>query len=185
MLQVVPIRNKHSKLLQDFCEKCADLGYDNNDSLSSMKLDWCRSVGEYFCGIQNNEIVAVAGCHPLPQLKKYKNPWRILFRGCEIPMKDTFKGLGKGDWNSITQREFIPVFLEYCQTENIFITTNIEPDFSNGKAQRNHKLMKLLARQGILDHETDISLYNTYQSVWKLNIKEYMRRRSLLCHILT
>ena len=36
--------------------------------------------------------------------------WRILFRGCELPNKDVFKGMGKGDWNSITQREIIPFY---------------------------------------------------------------------------
>ena len=94
--------------------------------------------------------------------------------------KDTFKGLGKGDWNSITQREFIPLMIEYCNSDNLFITTNIETDNSNGKAKRNHKLMKLLAKQGILDHEADMPVYDTYQSIWKLNIAEYTRRRNKL-----
>lgn len=180
MLKVVPIEQQHTQMLEVFCEKCADLGYFNNDSIEQMKLDWCKDVGEYFCAIKNNEIVAVAGCHPFPQMKNYSNPWRILFRGCELPKKDTFKGLGKGDWNSITQREFIPLMIEYCNSDNLFITTNIETDNSNGKAKRNHKLMKLLAKQGILDHEADMPVYDTYQSIWKLNIAEYTRRRNKL-----
>lgn len=177
-MKIIPIQQKHLTHLEVFCKKCNALGYQNNSSLNAMKFEWCKDVGEYFCAIKNNEIVAVAGCHPLPEVSP--NAWRILFRGCELPGNDTFKGLGKGDWNSITQREFIPKFIEHCPTNELYITTNISHEHSNGKAARNHRLMGLLAKQGILDKHSDMMLYYTHQTVWKLNIEEYTKRRERL-----
>jgi len=182
-MKIEVLQDKHLDMLQVFCNKCKELGYQNNQSFQAMKLLWCKSQGEYFCAVKDNEIVAVAGCHPLPEVSP--NAWRIMFRGCELPMQDTFTGLGKGDWNSITQREMIPKFIEYCPTDELYITTNTYHEHSNGKAARNHKLMGLLARQGILDKHGEMMLYYTEQTVWKLNIEEYTRRRNKLkgCYV--
>jgi hypothetical protein len=177
-MKIEIIKDKHLSMLQVFCNRCADLQYENNKSLAAMKLLWCKEQGEYFCAIRNDEIVAVAGCHPLPEVGP--NAWRIMFRGCELPQTDTFKGLGKGDWNSITQREMIPRFIEWCPSDELYLTTNTVYEHSNGKASRNHRLMGLLAKQKILDKHSEMVLYYTEQTVWKLNIKEYTRRRSLL-----
>ena len=162
-------------MLKVFCDKCKDLGYQNNSSFEAMRLDWCKEVGQYWCAIKDNEIIAVAGCHPLPEVER--NAWRIMFRGCELPGNDTFKGLGKGDWNSITQREFIPLMIKWIPSDELYITTNIDHEHSNGKAARNHRLMGLLAKQGILDNHGDMFLNSVNQTVWKLNIDEYTRRR--------
>jgi len=182
-MKIEVLQDKHLDMLQVFCNKCKELGYQNNQSFQAMKLLWCKNQGEYFCAVKDNEIVAVAGCHPLPEVSP--NAWRIMFRGCELPMQDTFTGLGKGDWNSITQREMIPKFIEYCPTDELYITTNTYHEHSNGKAARNHKLMGLLARQGILDKHGEMMLYYTEQTVWKLNIEEYTRRRNKLkgCYV--
>jgi hypothetical protein len=177
-MKIEVIKDKHLSMLQQFCNQCAELQYENNKSLTAMKLLWCKDWGEYFCAIKDNKIIAVAGCHPLPEVGP--KAWRIMFRGCELPQTDTFKGLGKGDWNSITQREMIPKFIEWCPSDQLYITTNTYHEHSNGKSSRNHRLMGLLAKQKILDKHSEIVLYYTEQTVWKLNIKEYTRRRSLL-----
>ena len=103
-----------------------------------------------------------------------------MFRGCELPGNDTFKGLSKGDWNSITQREFIPLMIKWIPSDELYITTNIHNDHSNGKAPRNHRLMGLLAKQRILDNCGDMFLNNHEQTLWKLNIDEYTSRRNCL-----
>ena len=175
---VIPTTDDLIPDLEVFCQKAWKLGYTNNASLKAMKYDWCKEQGEYFCAIRDDEIVAVAGCHPLSEVGP--NAWRIMFRGCELPQTDTFKGLGKGDWNSITQREMIPKFIEWCPSDELYITTNIDHEHSNGKASRNHRLMGLLAKQGILDKHSDIVLYYTKQTVWRLNILEYTTRRNRL-----
>lgn len=169
------IEHDDLEMLQTFCDECKELGYQNNSSFERMKLLWCKEVGEYWCAIKDNRIVAVAGCHPLPEVAD--DAWRIMFRGCELPGNDTFKGLGKGDWNSITQREVIPLMIEWIPSNKLYITTNIDYDHSNGKSARNHRLMGLLAKQGILDHYKDMFLNGVNQTVWKLNIDEYTRRR--------
>ena len=175
MIKIEKIQDKHLDMLQVFCNKCKDLGYENNSSFRAMKLIWCKTQGEYWCAIRDEEIIAVAGCHPLPEVSN--DAWRILFRGCELPHTDSFKGLGKGDWNSLTQREFIPLFIDWCPSDNLYMTTNLYNDHSNGKAARNHRLMGLLAKQGILEDKGEIELYYTKQNLWKLNIQEYKKRR--------
>jgi len=175
---ITTIKDEHIPKLETFCASAKKLGYENNSSLKAMKFDWCKQNGEFFCAIDNDKIIAVAGCHPLPEVGP--NAWRIMFRGCELPQTDTFKGLGKGDWNSITQREMIPLFIDWCPSDQIYITTNTHHEHSNGKAARNHRLMGLLAKQKILDKHSEMVLYYTEQTVWKLNIKEYTRRRNLL-----
>ena len=169
------IEHEDLDMLQEFCDKCKELGYSNNISFETMKLAWCKEVGEYWCAIRDNKIVAVAGCHPLPEVGE--RAWRIMFRGCELPGNDTFRGLGKGDWNSITQREVIPRMIDWIPSDELYITTNTDHDHSNGKASRNHRLMGLLAKQGILDNCGDMILYDVKQTIWKLNIEEYLRRR--------
>lgn len=177
-MKILPITDDLLPKLETFCKQAKELGYTNNSSLKAMKYEWCKEWGEYFCAIIDDKIVAVAGCHPLPEVSE--NAWRILFRGCELPHQDTFKGLGKGDWNSITQREVIPRFIDWCPSNELYITTNIDHEHSNGKASRNHRLMKLLAKQKILDKHSDMMLYYTKQTIWKLNISEYTRRRNML-----
>jgi len=177
-MKILPITDDLLPKLETFCNQAKELGYTNNSSLKAMKYEWCKEWGEYFCAIIDDKIVAVAGCHPLPEVSE--NAWRILFRGCELPHQDTFKGLGKGDWNSITQREVIPRFIDWCPSNELYITTNIDHEHSNGKASRNHRLMKLLAKQKILDKHSDMMLYYTKQTIWKLNISEYTRRRNML-----
>ncbi len=175
---IVPLIDELIPELEIFCDKAKELGYTNNSSLKAMKYEWCKEQGEYFCAIRDDDIIAVAGCHPLPEVGP--NAWRIMFRGCELPQTDTFKGLGKGDWNSITQREMIPRFIEWCPSDELYLTTNTDHEHSNGKASRNHRLMGLLAKQGILDYNGRMILYQTEQALWKLNIDEYTNRRSRL-----
>ena len=177
-LKIVPITDELIPALEVFCQKAKEQGYINNSSLKAMRFKWCKKVGEYFCAYKNNEIVAVAGCHPFPEASK--DGWRILFRGCQLPYTDTFKGLGKGDWNDIVWREAIPVFIEWCPSDQLFLTTNIEYEHSNGKAARNHRLMGLLDKQGIIDNVGDLMLHYTKQTVWRLNIEEYSKRRNRL-----
>ena len=86
--------------------------------------------------------------------------------------------MNKGNWNTITWRDFIPVYIDCCPTDNLYITTNISNEHS-GKALRNHKLMSLLSKQGMLDKVCDIVLYYTDQTVWRLNVQEYVKRRRL------
>ena len=107
---IIPINDELIPELEVFCKKAKELGYVNNSSLKLMRYDWCKENGEFYCAIKGDDIVAVAGCHTLPEFSP--NAWRIMFRGCELPGASPYKGLNKGDWNSITQRDFIPEFIK-------------------------------------------------------------------------
>ena len=176
---VIPTTDDLIPDLEVFCQKAWKLGYTNNASLEEVRYDWCKENGEYFCAIQDDRIIAVAGCHTLPEVGD--NAWRILFRGCELPGTSPYKGLNKGDWNSITQRDFIPKFIDYIPSEELYISTNTDNDHS-GKALRNHRLMNILAKQkdAYIDNMGDMVLNQTHQTIWKLNIDQYLNRRSKL-----
>ena len=91
---------------------------------------------------------------------------------------NTTDRLNKGNWNCIIWKNFIPVFIDYCPSKELYITTNIFNEHS-GKALRIHKLMALLAEQGVVNKVYDTVLYYTNQTVWRLNVQEYVKRRSI------
>jgi len=173
--------NSLERKLQKFCDICKELGYENNSSFKSMKLDWILEVGEFWCALKNDEIIAVSGFHPLPEI--HPKAWRILFRGCELKSSDTFVGLGKAHWNSIGFREFIPIFIKRCPSEMLIITTNIDHDHSNGRSSKTHRAMKLMENQRLLINLGEKILYEKFQSIWQLNIEEYLNRRNKLNNI--
>jgi len=176
---VEPITDDLISRLEIFCREANELGYTNNASLKAMKFDWCKENGEYFCTLKDDRIVAVAGCHECDEI--HEGAWRILFRGCELPEASPYKGLNKGDWNSITQRDFIPAFIDYIPSRDLYISTNISNEHS-GKALRNHRLMSILANQkdAYLNYICDMELFYTKQTIWQLNINKYLNRRSKL-----
>ena len=155
--------------LELFCEVCKSKGYKNNESIKAMKFDFADFWGAW----KNGELIAVAGCHPLPEVGP--NAVRVLFRGCQIT--DPYKGLNKHHMNSIGFRDILPEQIKHNQGKDLYITTNVYHDAS-GKMNRTHKAMRLLDKEGILSYTNDIELYFTLQSIWKVNIEEYMKVRS-------
>ena len=67
--------------------------------------------------------------------------------------------------------------IDHIPSRHLYVTTNIYNEHSNGKAFRNHRLMTLLGKQGILKDKGNINLYYTNQNLWKLDIDEYLKRR--------
>jgi len=96
-----------------------------------------------------------------------------------LPNTSPYKGLSKGNWTSITWRDFVPVYIKNCPTNKLYITTNISNEHS-GKALRNHKIHILLEKQNMVSKVCDMVLYYTDQTVWKLNIEEFTKRRNML-----
>ena len=60
-MKIEIIQDKHLDMLQEFCNACKELEYQNNSSLQAMKLLWCKTWGEYWCALKDHKIVAVAG----------------------------------------------------------------------------------------------------------------------------
>jgi len=175
---ITPIINELIPELETFCNEAEVLGYNNNSSLKAMKYEWCKDYGEYFCAIEGNDIVAVAGCHPLPEVND--KAWRVMFRGAQLPGYNKSFGLNKYHMSAITWREILPAQIEFCDTDELYITTNIEHDAS-GKMNRTHRLFKNLHKLGMVNcYQERMTLYYTEQSVWKLNIDEYTKRRNAI-----
>mgnify|MGYP001586018130 CR=1 FL=1 len=174
---IVPLIDELIPELEIFCDKAKELGYNNNSSLEAMKYDWCKKQGEYFCAIVDNDIVAVAGCHPLPEIND--KAWRVMFRGAQLPGYNKSFGLNKYHMSAITWREILPAQIQFCDTDELYITTNVEYDAS-GKMNKIHRLFKSLHKLGMVNYHGRVFLYQTEQSVWKLNINEYTKRRNMI-----
>ena len=170
------LKESHFEELENFCNKCQLLGYNNNSSLDSMKYKWCKDWGEYWGAWHNNELIAVAGAHPLPEISD--NSIRVLFRGCQI--NSPYSGLNASHMNSVPFRDILPVQIKHFKNKDLYITTNIDHDAS-GKMSRTHKVMKLLSKKDIVNlHVPEVELYYTKQSVWKLNKEKYFEIRHRL-----
>jgi hypothetical protein len=176
-MKVVPITAELLPKLEIFCKEAGDLGYNNNSSLKAMKYEWCKEQGEYFCAIEDDKIISVAGCHPLPEIND--KAWRVMFRGAQLPGYNKSFGLNKYHMSAITWREILPAQIEFCDTDELYITTNIEHDAS-GKMNRTHRLFKNLHKLEMVNYQGRVFLYQTEQSVWKLNIDEYTKRNEKL-----
>jgi len=153
-----------------FCKKCELLNYNNNNSLSSMKYDWCLNEGGAWWGAyRNNSIVSIAGCHP------FWDGYRFLFRGAQIEPATTSiskKHLTSIPWSIIMPEQIAWTSGVSTEDTPAYITTNISHDES-GKMNRTHRVLQLLEKQGIVTYHSDSEIYYVMQSVWKLNVGAY------------
>ena len=155
--------------VEEFCVECDKLGYKNNNSLKAMKYDWCMSIGDYWGAWHNESLIAVAGAHPLPEVSE--NAIRVLFRGCQT--ESPYRGLNGSHMNSVPMRDILPHQIKQYEDNDLYITTNISHDAS-GHMHKTHRVMQLLEKKGIVDlHIESMNLFNTDQSVWKLNKDRY------------
>lgn len=162
--------------LETFCKKCDDLGYKNNSSLKEIRWEKTKSWGEFWGGWHKDKLISIAGAHPLPEVKH--NAVRVLFRGCQT--YSPYVGLNASHMNSVPFRDILPYQIDKYLDNDLYITTNIYKD-NSGKMHRTHKVMQLLSKKGIVDlYIDDMILYNTNQSVWKLNKDRYFEIRNRL-----
>jgi len=156
--------------VSDFCNSCYNLGYMNNSSLDAMKYDWClKTGGEWWAYYRNNKIVSMAGAHP------FEDGFRFLFRGAQL--ETARNSLSKTHMTSIPWSIIMPEQIAWASgvlTEDTpaYITTNIEHDAS-GKMNRTHRVLQLLEKQGIVKYIYDKDVFNTLQSIWRLNVGAY------------
>jgi len=164
--------------LQVFCNKCADLGYKNNSSITAMKLDWCNSIdGKFFLTYDDKEIVAVSGCHPLPEVDAAT--WRILFRGVNL-VNNIFGIVSKSHMTSAGFFYHVLPQVAWAQAhggKKFVITTNwVNSEIKS--MEKSHRTFKLLERQGLVSCLVEkMELFNTTQTVWQLNLDKYLQLR--------
>ena len=161
--------------LTDFLKLCKHMGFENNESLTTLKWQWLLDQkGSWWATIAEGNIIALSGIHP------FKDGYRALFRGVQTFQRPA--GLNKYHMSSYGFAEHLPRQIEWAQVMSndtdvpIYITTNIDNDAS-GKMLRINKLFKILERQEIVDFLGEEDVYYTKQSIWKLNNEKYYGHR--------
>lgn len=167
----------YKNLLEEFCSRCALVGYKNNSSLEAMRLDWCISIGgQFFLTLLDNEIISVSGCHPLLDC------YRVLFRGATLPEYQNIFGVpSKTHMGSIPFFSHLPLQMAWAKSKRYVsqvVTTNWSNPDGIESMSHSHRVFQLLERQGIVSclHEK-INLFNTEQSVWLINEHKYQEAR--------
>lgn len=173
----VELNETHKNQLLEFCESCAEKGYKNNDSLDSMKYQWCLdNGGTWYGSFIGNKLIAVSGVHNFPEISP--NAVRVLFRGAQIV--NPYAGLTKHHMSSIPFRDHLPLAIEKYENKQLYITSNITNDAS-GRMNMVHQIMHRLRSQGILTLIVEsMELFYTEQSVWRINKESYLNVRERL-----
>ena len=152
--------------LHDFIEKCNTLNYKNNNSLKSMKFQWCLdNGGAWYTTVDNDgNIISLSGIHP------FRDGYRALFRGVQLYPRDA--GLNKYHMQSHCFYYQLPYQIEFANGSPVYITTNVTNDAS-GKMTRIDKTFHHLQRVGLVDYIVQEEIFNTLQNVWELNVEKY------------
>jgi hypothetical protein len=168
--------------LEEFCTQCKLAGYKNNDSIKTMKLEWCLALGgQFFLTYFDNKIISLSGCHPLPEAGN--GVYRILFRGATLPRYQNFQGvLSKTHMNSIPFYHHTPKQLAWAKAagyNDCVITTNHSNKDGILSMNKSHRVLQLLERQKVVSClNENLLLFNNQQTVWKLNVTDYLVARN-------
>jgi hypothetical protein len=163
------ILNTANYELLAFIDACKELGYKNNDSLESMRYEWCKkSGGTWFATYDDKKIVGVSGVHP------WIDGVRALFRGAQL--YSIPGGLSKFHMNCWMFRYHLPLVIDMYKDKPIYITTNTETDAS-GKMLKLNKLYFYLEKWGMVEHNGEQEIMGVMQNVWKLNKQRYLEVR--------
>jgi hypothetical protein len=156
--------------LDDYITQCGLLGFKNNSSLKLMKWNWCLNIGgTWHATYDNQTIVSVTGIHP------FKDGYRALFRGAQLGQRRV-NGLNRYQMQSWGIYDHLPLQIEYADNKPVYITTNVSNDAS-GRMNRIHNSFKQMAKGDMVDYIGDETIFNTEQSIWRLNNDKYFEIR--------
>jgi DNA-binding transcriptional regulator YhcF (GntR family) len=151
--------------LEEFISQCDQLGFKNNNSLKSMKFDWCKDQGgAWFATFVNNEMISISGIH------LFEDGYRALFRGAQLYSRDI--GLNRYHMQSYCFSEQLPLQIDFAKEKPIYITTNIDNDAS-GRMNAVNKMFYHLARYEIVEFVREDEIFYVQQNIWKLNTERY------------
>lgn len=162
--------------IQIFCKKCEDLGYENNSSLEKMKFD----KATFFGAFDNDTLFSLAGVERFPIVND--NSYRCLFRGAQLPGYTPKFSLNIFE-SGIHFSQFLYMQIKYIQqldsNPEFYITANVNNPAA-GKSNRMHKtMMPRLSEKGYWDLvNPNMIIYNTEQSLWKVNVDYYLKART-------
>lgn len=176
-MQVVKLSQKHNELILNFCTNCDLAGYKNNNSFESMKWGYQYDLPDharFWALIVNNEIASIGGVHKLENRKL-----RCLFRGATLPKySNIIPGISRYHMNSIPFSILMPYQLSWGIKNNyneFYITTSHGSHDASGKMSRMHKAISLLTKNNIVTFSSEEIIYNIPQTIWRLNLKEYVQ----------
>jgi hypothetical protein len=167
--------------LIEFCDKCKELGIENNKDLASMKLDKMHMpYGQFFIVLNpEGDIVSVAGVHKFPEVSE--NAYRCLFRGAQLPgyaPAFSMNFFNSGIHFSYLLYMQIQFIQEFDKNAEFYISTNKNSDTGACSARMNAIMMPRIEKLGIWRlFRKDTILYNTLQNIWKVNVLQYMYLR--------
>lgn len=167
--------------LQVFCDECKKLNYHNNVDFNAIKLDKMKMpYGKFFIGLDDDKIFTIAGVHQLHEIDELG--YRCLFRGAQLPGYTPMSALKFYDIIHFGQLLYLQIqyIRNINKNSNFYITTNIV-DNNNGYSSRvNRVFMPRIEKLGIWSlYQSDVVLFNTRQNIYKINVEEYFRQRSL------
>jgi hypothetical protein len=166
--------------LQLFCDRCAELGYNNNKNFDSIKLSKMEPpYGKFFIAETNGKIFSLAGVHRFPEWND--KAWRCLFRGAQLPgytpmfSTNIFR-------SGIHFGQFLYIQIKYIQQiepdAEFYITTNVDNPIAAASSRMDKVMMPHIAKRGYWTLESNnFLLFNTIQSVWHVNVEKYMTDR--------
>ena len=172
--------------LQIFCDYWKSKSIKNNDSFQSIKLDKMKMpYGQYFIGYDYDKKIIwnLAGVHQLPEIGNHA--WRCLFRGAQLPGYSMGKSLTTDFFKSGYQMSYVidwqvKYILNYDPDAEFYTSTNNlknKEHFSRSQFLDQIAMPKMEERSVFTRVHDNFELYNTKQSIWKLNIDQYYIER--------
>jgi hypothetical protein len=171
--------------LQTFCDYFKEQNLKNNDSFQSLKIDKMKMpYGQYFIGYDTDKdcIWNISGIHHLPEI--HEHAYRAYFRNAILPgyrmgdmlTRDLFKLSYTTSYILGMQIEFI---LKHDIQAEIFASSNNSNAKPFGRSQYiDVVIAPALGKRGVCSKAYDnFILFNTPQSIWKLNIDKYYSER--------
>ena len=175
------LNNSDLPELQKFCNSCSKLGYENNKSFASIKLDQMEMpYGQFFVGLDNNKIFTFAGVHQLPELGD--NAWRCLFRGAQLPgytpswSTNIFKS-----WIHLSHLLYyqIKFIQDHDANAEFYISSNVDNPLAGVSSRLDKTILPRMQQNGLVTlNKENFMLYHTLQNVWKVNTDAYLTQRS-------
>lgn len=166
-----------------FCDKCKDIGLENNKDFVAIKLvEMVMPYGQFFIAIdvKSDIIFSLAGVHYLPEIGP--NAWRCLFRGAQLPgyvpkwSMNIFESGIHFTYFLYEQIKFIQSIDDHAE---FYISTNVDNKKAGSSSRLNKTMMPRLANLGYIDlYKENFELYYTLQNVWKINIDNYFKSRA-------
>jgi len=168
-------------LLSDFCNRCKELGYYNNQSFEAIKLSEMKMPhGQYFIGLDldKNIIINLCGVHHIPDINN--NAYRVFYRGVGLPGYHTGRGGIKGSLQlMISLNMQVDFILEKNPTAEFYFTTNAEKSSTNAKSHSMDTVMAPKMQKIGLCTKIQDNFYYMYttQTLWRLNVDTYKQWR--------